>query len=279
LCQKNKAEPFWAMRGYRLLKCASCTFIWDPTPNENPLLQYDKSYFINQNPKGGYANYFAGMQVNKRTFSQRLKKIKDRMGNKGKLLDVGCALGDCLLEAKKLGWKDILGVDPSTYAITQARKRGIKSIKGTLDNAKLKNNSQDVILYQDVIEHLGQPLIELKNVYRILKPQGLFFLVTPDIGSSLAKLLKSNWYHYKPGEHIAYFSEKTIAKLLKKVGFKAITVQPAKHIMSVEYICKRLVYYSPGLFSVLLGVSQELGLEKKSLQLYTGELEVWAYKD
>ncbi|MEJ2441732.1 MAG: class I SAM-dependent methyltransferase, partial [Patescibacteria group bacterium] len=89
--------------------------VWDFFPPNNLVTQYTKTYFINENPKGGYSNYFEGMGVNKRTFSSRLKRIAKKYG-KGKLLDVGCALGDCLIEAKKLGWKDAEGLELSDYA-------------------------------------------------------------------------------------------------------------------------------------------------------------------
>src|SRR5207247_1737241 len=65
---------------------------------------YDGDYYATNNPKGGYANYFLDSNVNRRTFRDRIQAIEQRYGRRGRLLDVGCALGDFLLEAKASGW-------------------------------------------------------------------------------------------------------------------------------------------------------------------------------
>src|SRR5687768_741808 len=116
LCESKLCNKFWAMPGYRLANCAKCQMIWDPYPPDNVEGQYEESYFNNENPKGGYANYFEGMAINRKTFIDRLKRIEKKVDKKGKLLDVGSALGDCLAEAKKLGWKDPEGIEVSKYA-------------------------------------------------------------------------------------------------------------------------------------------------------------------
>ena len=72
-------------------------------------------------------------------------------------------------------------------------------------------------MYQDVIEHVTDPVEELKKVHRILKPKGVIFVVTPDVGGLWSKLLGRLWYHYKPVEHVVYFSEKTMKKALRNL--------------------------------------------------------------
>src|SRR5439155_704283 len=83
---------------------------------------YDSDYYATENPKGGYANYFLDSDVNRRTFRDRIRAIESRYGRKGRLLDVGCALGDFLIEAKDAGW-DVAGVEISRYAAQRARER------------------------------------------------------------------------------------------------------------------------------------------------------------
>ncbi|MEJ2347913.1 MAG: methyltransferase domain-containing protein, partial [Patescibacteria group bacterium] len=156
VCKSKEYKKFWAMSGYRLARCNRCGMVWDFFPPNNLVTQYTKTYFINENPKGGYSNYFEGMGVNKRTFSSRLKRIAKKYG-KGKLLDVGCALGDCLIEAKKLGWKDAEGLELSDYAYKFAKKRGLKVKKGVLKDSGYPKETFDVVTYQDVIEHVTDP--------------------------------------------------------------------------------------------------------------------------
>lgn len=276
-CRKSKTEKFWAMSGYRLVRCKNCGMVWDFMPPENLLVQYDKRYFINENPKGGYANYFDGMAVNKKTFSGRLKKIEKKFG-KGKLLDVGCALGDCLIEARRLGWNEAEGLEASEYAYKFAKKRGLKVKKGVLGNNTYAKDSFDFVLYQDVIEHVTDPVQELKRVRRILKPGGFAYLVTPDVGGFWSKLLGSLWYHYKPVEHVVYFSQSTMRLALKNAGFKNIKTGKTYHVLSLEYIMNRLRYYTPTLFDFMLKIIKNTPLRNVSFKAFTGELEAWGQK-
>lgn len=265
------------MPDYRIAQCSFCSLIFDPEPQKNLISQYKKSYFVNNSPKGGYANYFEGMRINSKTFLNRLKKFKNKITKNGRVLDVGCALGDCLIQAKKLGWINVLGIDPSAYAIKTAKSRGLSVKQGTLKTVNFENNSFDLVLSQDQIEHITDPVPELKRMAKILKPGGWLFLVTPDTSGFWAKILGRFWYHYKPGEHITYFSKKTISIALKRAGFKEIRIKSTYHTMSVEYILNRLTYYSP-FFSGLLKIIKKTPLKDFSFLVYTGELEAWAKK-
>lgn len=278
ICGKSNAATYWAMHGYKLARCGECGMVWDHIPSENVLSQYNKSYFINENPKGGYTNYFEGMRINRRTFTERLKRIQERLGKKGKLLDVGCALGDCLLEAKKLGWKEAEGLEVADYAYKFAKNRKLNVHKGILEKAKFKENSFDVVTYQDVIEHIPDPIDELKKVKKILKKGGIVFLVTPDIRGLWHRFLGRLWYHYKPGEHIMYFSQDTLAKALKKAGFKDIETRRTYHVLSVEYVLNRLRYYSPLIFETLLKLVRKTPIKNWSFKAYSGEIEAWGKK-
>jgi len=251
--------------------------VWDYNPPTNAYL-YDENYFINENPKGGYANYYEGMRVNKKTFYERLKKIEKKLGNKGKLLDVGCALGDCLVEAKKLGWKDVQGVEVSEFAHKIAKRRNLNVRSGDIFKNPFHKDSFDVILYQDVIEHIVDPVGELKRVYQILKPGGIIFLVTPDTGGWWSKILGPLWYHYKPMEHISYFSKKSMILALQKSGFDNISIQATYHVLSLEYILNRLKFYAPTFFEFLLKISRKTPFRDVPFNAYIGELEAWGQK-
>lgn len=278
VCGSRNLHKYWAMAGYRLSRCLDCDMVWDPFPPVSMESIYNENYFINENPKGGYANYFCGMNINKRTFYERIKKINKKIGIKGKMLDVGSALGDSLLEAKKLGWKNLYGIELSKYAVIESRKRGLNVKNGTLGSSKFQSNYFDIVTIQDVIEHLPNPKAELKEVYKVLKSDGYVFIVTPDIGGFWHKLLGSLWYHYKPSEHIMYFSQKTLAQILKNTGFKNIETRRTYHIMSLEYIFNRLRYYLPWFFEFLLKLTKDNLLGKMSFRVYSGEIEGWGQK-
>jgi 2-polyprenyl-3-methyl-5-hydroxy-6-metoxy-1,4-benzoquinol methylase len=278
LCSSGKVKKFWAMQGYRLVRCLSCTMVWDPFPPENLESVYNENYYVNDNPKGGYANYFKGMNINRKTFVERIKRINKKVVDKDRMLDVGSALGDSLVEARKLGWQELYGVELSNYAAEKSKKRNLRINTGTLTSVKYRSNYFDVVTLQDVIEHVKDPTAEINEVRRILKPGGYIFIVTPDVDGIWAKILGQLWYHYKPGEHIMYFSQKSLGKFLNANGFINVETRKTYHIMSVEYILNRLKYYSPLIFEVMLKLFGNNSLGKISFKVYSGEIETWGQK-
>lgn len=278
LCGSKRFKRFLAMREYGLARCLSCDMVWDPNPPKDLKSVYRENYFVNDNPKGGYANYFEGMNVNKRTFHERIKRINKKILARGRMLDVGCALGDSLIEAKRLGWKNLYGVEMSEYASKKAGLRGLNIKEGTLDGAKFPDNYFDIVTLQDVIEHIKDPKEEVREIYRILKPGGFVFIVSPDVDGLWAKLLGKAWYHYKPREHIMYFSQKTLKTVLENAGFMNIETGRTYHIMSLEYIFSRLRYYTPWVFERLLGLVKGGAFGNFSFRVYAGEIEAWGQK-
>lgn len=279
LCLSKKFKKYYAMPKYSLAKCNNCSMVWDYQASIDPESFYNKDYFFNDNTKGGYANYVEGMTINKKTFALRLKRFEQKIGKKGKILDVGCALGDFLLEAKRLGWKKSYGLERSDYAYKYCLERKLNVKKGSLAKVNYPHNDFDLIVYQDVVEHLHDPLGEIKVIKKYLAPGGYIFLVTPDIGGLWRRLLGKYWYHYKPKEHVCYFSQKTLNDMLRKAGYSDIQTKKTYHVLNLEYIFNRLRYYSPAIFSFLHTIIKATSLKKVSFKLYIGEIEAWGKKN
>lgn len=75
----------------------------------------------------------------------------------------------------------------------------------------------------DYIEHVPNPVEEIREVSRILKKDGFLFLTTPDINSIPAKITRSRWLGFKKYiEHLYYFEFITIKKLLEQSGFQIL---------------------------------------------------------
>jgi SAM-dependent methyltransferase len=145
-----------------------------------------------------------------------------------KLLDVGCALGFMLQEAKAAGWKPI-GVEASSFAAGYAEEHtGCPVYPGTLQQAQFESDSFDVVTLTDVIEHLANPLELANEIFRILRPGGVLFLTTPNFGSLFVKLYGANAYGIGPEDHASYFQPGTIRRLLSQSGFTRRIVTGSK---------------------------------------------------
>ncbi len=139
----------------------------------------------------------------------------------GKILDVGCGLG-FLLSGIDDKWNKH-GVEISEYGAEHARQFG-KVLCGVLRAAEYKSNSFDVILCYHVIEHMKNPIDELIEMKRILKPGGKLVLGTPDFGCGLAKRFGDNFRLLKDEGHISFFDAFGLFRLLTDLFFKVENV-------------------------------------------------------
>lgn len=149
-----------------------------------------------------------------------------------RILDLGCGIGE--FGALFSGNNDVFGVDFSEYALKQGRARGMNCLISNLDdNLPFKNEQFDFVIATDILEHLFDPFLFLREVSRVLKPGGGFFCSTPNAGiiaNRLYFLLTGEFrdftyrgYLFNKGlpfnEHLRIFSPKLLRHLLDKCNF------------------------------------------------------------
>ena len=162
-----------------------------------------------------------------------------------KILDVGCGDGYYLHLLSNLGLKlSLTGVDFDKNALASAKKnlrgKNIKLVQADLmKNLPFKTGFFDKIVMSEVAEHLPDDIKGLKEVRRVLKPQGILVLTVPNhnypffwdpINWVLEHLFGT---HIKKGfwagiwnQHKRLYTPKEIKKVLEKAGFKIETVEP-----------------------------------------------------
>jgi len=91
---------------------------------------------------------------------------------KGKVLEFGSGLGQNIFLRKE----DATGLDISEFSIKECEKRGIKVIK---DPKEIKDEEYDSILACHVLEHMENPTETLKEIKRMLKPEGTLVILLP----------------------------------------------------------------------------------------------------
>lgn len=147
---------------------------------------YNKEYFLKN--CSGYVKF---NNSNGKKLDERYLKIFNEMGNvKGKkILDLGCGRGEFARFLYKKGAK-VVGIDYSGDAIKLASttfkndiaksKGELKYLKMNTKNLKLKSMGFDMCVSIEVYEHLypKEKDLLLGEVYRVLKPDGKFYLHT-----------------------------------------------------------------------------------------------------
>jgi 2-polyprenyl-3-methyl-5-hydroxy-6-metoxy-1,4-benzoquinol methylase len=168
-----------------------------------------------------------------------LEAIQTARPDKGRLLDLGCGPGFLLKAAQEAGWA-VAGVDVSEFATTYAREQfGISEVlTSPLEKVEFPAESFDVVTLQHVIEHFRDPAKMVERIRYWLKSGGLLWIETPDIDSGSARRDKAEWEHIKIPEHLFYFSERTLRKLLHGSRFKVLSVRrPVEGTGLLEAAC------------------------------------------
>jgi ubiquinone/menaquinone biosynthesis C-methylase UbiE len=102
----------------------------------------------------------------------------------GNLLDIGCGDGSFTVLLGQKTLFNLYGIDISPIAVESARTKGIKAILYNVeDGIPFENSSFDCIFCGELIEHIFDTDALLDEIYRVLKPRGIFILTTPNLAS------------------------------------------------------------------------------------------------
>ena len=122
-------------------------------------------------------------------------------------------------------------MDPSNNIAKIAKSRKIKTLISYFDykiSKKIKKiyGSADIFYGANVFNHVDNNIDFLNGVNFLLKENGLLVLEVPDLKSLVSKTGFDTIYH----EHRHYYSEKSIALILKKNNFKIIKIQKINYM-------------------------------------------------
>jgi glycosyltransferase involved in cell wall biosynthesis/2-polyprenyl-3-methyl-5-hydroxy-6-metoxy-1,4-benzoquinol methylase len=151
-----------------------------------------------------------------------------RLKPTGKLLDIGTHCGFFLRMARGMGW-ELHGVEPSPAAELAREFFGLNVHRGRLEELAFPSQAFDVITLIDVVEHLDNPPVLLREVRRVLKSDGIVFIKTPNARYNLFKqrliretLSLKQVEIFDAKEHIAHYTRETLDWVLQRAGLRII---------------------------------------------------------
>lgn len=139
------------------------------------------------------------------------------VGHSKSLLDYGCGTGR--YSAQFVGNRTVYGYDPVDSAMSVAESKGIIPWKG---------EKVDFIMMIEVLEHLIDPLSEMKKMYDALNPGGKIFITTPNaawwkhrVNLLFGKVsyVEGDGYNTYTSPHIRLWTFDSVTDILKRAGF------------------------------------------------------------
>jgi SAM-dependent methyltransferase len=134
------------------------------------------------------------------------------------VLEVGFGSGRLMKFLEANGY-DAYGIDKSPIA---AKLAG--AIVASAAAIPFSHATFDCVAGISVIEHLdfddGNQFVA--EAYRVLKPGGFIFLITPNFSSPLRYVQRTNWFGYSDRSHVMFYTPHTMRQVLARCGFDAV---------------------------------------------------------
>ena len=207
---------------FRYARCSVCEHVFlGVRPAPENMAQYYPPHYIHR----GIAPAAIRRAFRRRDLSPRvslaLRWTKSADGSQGRLLDVGCATGNYLVECREAGL-DVAGVEPAQWAAEQAAARGLSIWPSALADATIPAGSFDAVTLWDVIEHLERPVEDLRTIAEAIRPGGHVVVGTPVENGWDARLWGERWAGWDTPRHLSVFSEAGLETLLNTNGFSVV---------------------------------------------------------
>jgi 2-polyprenyl-3-methyl-5-hydroxy-6-metoxy-1,4-benzoquinol methylase len=227
-------DYFLSKEEFSLMECPACGLRFtNPRPSQEVIGKYYQSenYYSHQQNKIGFVpriyEFVKSFNI-KHKASLAVKGLP-----KGRLLDIGCGVGDFLVYVQKLGW-EVHGIEPSDDAKAIAESRLGFRPQSPKDYASLPDHSFDVITLWHVLEHIDDLHFQTSEIIRLLKPGGRLVIALPNFQSFDCQYYKEKWAAWDVPRHLNHFAPDVLRRMWTSLGFENIDTQ--KLIWDAYYI-------------------------------------------
>lgn len=194
----------------------------------NPKPHFESKYFDEIDQTSQVDNYFIPV----------LKEVQFELDKKSsRVLDVGCGTGVFLKYLIDCGYVECFGVDGPNEFSARAINRGYKKVEHVADLSSSKlpfpDESFDLVVSKDVLEHLIDPVFSLTEIHRVLKKDALFLMHVPNHFPLFARIKfmftnNIDTFNYFRNEsrwtfpHIRFYEHSDSLNILSNHGFSVI---------------------------------------------------------
>lgn len=216
ICGSTEAAPLVLFPQLVYGRCLACKLIYKREQLQGLGQDYDEDYF-----RHNRAQYLKRWSHRVRKCRRQILATWEYCPQGTSLLDVGCSAGYVLEAARTLGLR-ATGLDCSRFAVNVCRERGLAAEVGSANQMPFPGNSFDFVTMKHTLEHLRDPLGALKEIHRVLRPNGVAFLIVPDAAYYKVRLMPKIGRNFRPDrrgwQHHVYYYEKNLIEACNRAG-------------------------------------------------------------
>lgn len=254
---------------YRMVRCGACDVVYVDQPPSQQALAH--AYHVAEYDSAEEANDAAAAYI------RELEPILCRLPHKGAALEIGTGTGVFLERLSEKGFERVVGIEPSTAAISAApphRRSWIR--EGIFIEADYAPESFELICCFMTLEHVREPREIAESVLRLLKPGGVFVAVTHDYRSAVNRVLGRR-SPIIDVEHMQLFSSNSVRALFERSGYFDVEVKPFSNRYALSY-WMRLLPVSSGFKQAAARMLDRVGLSRQKISVNVGNMIVFGVK-
>lgn len=165
--------------------------------------------------------------------NQRTEMLRYIPNNAIRILEVGCGEGSFCNLLKRYD-REVWGIEKNPVAALKAQNECNKLLIGDFNDIfqEIPKKYFDVVVFNDVLEHLYDPWQTIRMVKELLVSDGILVTSIPNfryVGNIITEILIDKDFKYKPeggildDTHIRFFTSKSILSMFHDAGYEVIT--------------------------------------------------------
>jgi SAM-dependent methyltransferase len=253
----------------RLIECAACGMLYaSPVLSMETLISGYQSAHFDSGSEASDASL---------TYATEVAKIVPRLPDLNGSLDIGTGDGAFLTQLLRLGFQNVLGIEPSEAPRASASPELRQRIRqGTFRAEDYRPGQFSLVTCFQTLEHVPNPLAIARDAFHVLKPGGAFAIVVHNRKAASARILgfKSPIYDI---EHLQLFDPRSARRLLQAAEFTGIEVSAMWNRYSLDY-WSRLMPMPNAAKTAMAQAFRITGIGRMRLAVPAGNLIVVGYK-
>jgi SAM-dependent methyltransferase len=130
------------------------------------------------------------------------------------VLDIGCGIGAYMKRLSSYGY-ECEGIETNQDYVSACLKDGLKVQHVNAEELQFAENSFDTVIMIEVLEHLPEPILALREAFRVAKKNVLISVPNIDVLPIMSKYQIVPW-HILEATHVNFFTPKILETLLKQ---------------------------------------------------------------